>query len=104
MFDLILNVTDGVKKQSFKSHLDSEFREVCHFHKYFLLIFFSHLLAICPVEIVDRKPLNLLSFLSHESHGLLLLLMLLLTLSSHKSLRKMTGRRLKVEMAILSFW
>ena len=31
--------------------------------------YFSHLLAICPVEIVDRKPLNLLSFLSHESHG-----------------------------------
>ena len=33
VFDLILNVTDGVKKLSFKSHLDSEFCKVCHFHK-----------------------------------------------------------------------
>ena len=47
----------------------------------FYLECFSHLLAICPVEVVDRKPLNLLSFLSHESHKMLLLL--LLTLSPH---------------------
>ena len=50
VFDLILNVTDGVKKLSFKSHLDSEFCKVCHFHK----IYFSWNLFSPPRHLPSR--------------------------------------------------
>ena len=103
MFDLILNVTDGVKKLSFKSHLDSEFCKVCHFHK----IYFSWNLFSPPRHLPSRGcrqetigP-SVFSFPS-VTQGVVVVV----DTEPHRSLRKMTGwRRLKVDiLGILSCW